>query len=66
MADETPTIISRIEAKSASFVTVLEPYKEESAVKSVNVSNEGKATITLKSGDKIEASLKQILKAHGI
>ena len=66
MADETPTIISRIEAKSASFVTILEPYKEESAVKSVNVSNEGQATITLKSGDKIEASLKQILKAHGI
>lgn len=46
----TPTLVNRVQAKSAQFVSVLEPYAGESAIASVDRTGDGRIQVKLKDG----------------
>jgi hypothetical protein len=66
VADEVPTVIDRVRGKNARFVTVLEPHRRESNVRKVNTKPDGSASVKLKSGETISASLDGLLAKYGV
>lgn len=46
----TPTLVNRVQAKSAQFVSVLEPYAGESAIASVGKTEDGRIVVKMKNG----------------
>lgn len=63
LADKTASVIHRIKGKTLDLVTVLEPCRGESRVKSVTAGKNGEVTVLLTDGQKVIAQLDALLKA---
>ena len=64
--DDAPTLIRRVSGEKTTFLTVLEPYRADSKIASIQKTGDQGITIELRSGQRIEASLRELIEAHGV
>lgn len=66
ISDEAPTLISRLKSMDADFVSVLEPFKEESRVAEVIRKELNGISVRLTDGSVIATSLDELLDTHKV
>ena len=62
----TPTIFHRVRAKTAHFVTVLEPFKEAPRVTGVEAAGADGITVVFGDGRRVTVRLGELVREHGV